>query len=96
MADVFNPWASPPNTGTLTGDLASFEINDMEDSEDAEEPEESSEENPIAAALKVITEQSQLIARLMKMLGPNSGGALDTLDSNSNSNSAPNSDSEEN
>lgn len=75
MAEIFNPWATPPTEGTLSGDLASFEINDMEGPEESEHGEN---KGPMAEALKVISEQSQLISKLMKMLG--SGGALDTTD----------------
>lgn len=72
MAQVFNPWKDPPSSNTLTGDLASFEINDSE-SPDAEgaEPEDMAEHgNPMMAeALKVIGQQAELIAKLMASLG---------------------------
>jgi len=73
MAQVFNPWKTPPTEGTLTGDLASFEINDMDGPEDATDPEtpehESTDSDPMTAALKVIGQQADLIAKLMATLG---------------------------
>ena len=77
MAQVFNPWASPPSTGTLTGDLASFEINDMPSPEgpntgeaDSEAPEAPEPEDVMMQqALSVISQQADLIAKLMKTLG---------------------------
>jgi hypothetical protein len=74
MAQVFNPWKDPPGTGTLTGDLASFEIND-EESPEAESMEHESEMpggghgDAMAQALAVISQQADLIAKLMKTLG---------------------------
>ena len=77
MAKVFNPWESPPSTNTLTGDLASFEINGNDgpmeagDSEtEAEAPETPEPEDMMMQqALQVISQQADLIANLMKTLG---------------------------
>jgi len=73
MAQVFNPWKTPPTDGTLTGDLASFEINGMDGPEDSTDPEtpehESKDSNPMTEALKVIGQQAELIAKLMATLG---------------------------
>ena len=84
MAQIFNPWADPPTTGTLTGDLASFEINGMDGPADSGEaledsaPESESEsetETPepedmmMQQALQVISQQAELISKLMKSLG---------------------------
>ena len=77
MAKVFNPWESPPSTNTLTGDLASFEINGTDepmeagDSEtEAEAPEmPEPEDMMMQQALQVISQQADLIANLMKTLG---------------------------
>ena len=76
MAKVFNPWESPPSTNTLTGDLASFEINgndgpmevgDSETEPETETPEP--EDMMMQQALQVISQQADLIANLMKTLG---------------------------
>lgn len=76
MAKVFNPWESPPSTNTLTGDLASFEINgndgpmeagDSETETETETPEP--EDMMMQQALQVISQQADLIANLMKTLG---------------------------
>ena len=82
MAQLFNPWATPPESGALTGDLASFEINDMpspdgpstEDSNseaeaDSETVTEGAEDQMMQQALAVISQQADLIAKLMKTLG---------------------------
>lgn len=75
MAKVFNPWESPPSTNTLTGDLASFEINDQEGpQEPGDSPQEDSTEmtghgNAMAQALQVISQQADLISKLMATLG---------------------------
>ena len=80
MAKVFNPWESPPTTGTLTGDLASFEINGMDGPEDSgaaleDSTSESESETPepedmmMQQALQVISQQAELISKLMKSLG---------------------------
>lgn len=76
MAKVFNPWESPPSTNTLTGDLASFEINgndgpmEVGDSETETEPETPEPEDMMMhQALQVISQQADLIANLMKTLG---------------------------
>ena len=73
MAKVFNPWESPPSTNTLTGDLASFEINgndgpmEVGDSEtETETPEP--EDMMMHQALQVISQQSELISKLMASL----------------------------
>jgi hypothetical protein len=72
MAQIFNPWADPPSTNTLTGDLASFEINDMEEpgteSSDETETEMPEPEDAMAQALQVIIQQAELIAKLMATL----------------------------
>lgn len=71
MAKIFNPWESPPTTGALTGDLASFEINDSAgpdmETEAPEAPEV--EDTMMQQALAVISQQAELIAKLMKTLG---------------------------
>jgi hypothetical protein len=81
MAQIFNPWVDPPSTNTLTGDLASFEINGMEGPDDSGEALEDStsssehqesasyESAPLAQALAVISQQAELINSLMKSLG---------------------------
>jgi hypothetical protein len=74
MAQIFNPWADPPSTNTLTGDLASFEINDMEEpgTESSDETETEMPEHADAMmqqALQVISQQAELINKLMKSLG---------------------------
>ena len=75
MAQVFNPWKDPPSTNTLTGDLASFEINDEESSGGSYEEPSSEAEAPEAEdmmmqqALQVISTQADLIAKLMATLG---------------------------
>ena len=83
MAQVFNPWASPPSSNTLTGDLASFEINGMEgpemESDDSEDESEDAGEMPetegsehgdvMKQALQVISQQAELINKLMASLG---------------------------
>jgi hypothetical protein len=74
MAQIFNPWADPPSTNTLTGDLASFEINDMEEpgTESSDETETEMPEHAdamMAQALAVISQQAELINKLMKSLG---------------------------
>ena len=73
MAQIFNPWKTPPTENTLTGDLASFEINGMDGPEDApgseDVPHESNDSDPMTAALKVIGQQADLIAKLMATLG---------------------------
>lgn len=74
MAQVFNPWADSPSTNTLTGDLASFEINDMEEpgTESSDETETEMPEHAdamMAQALAVISQQAELINKLMKSLG---------------------------
>ena len=73
MAQVFNPWANPPTDGTLSGDLASFEINDMdgpEDSADSAEQSDSPEHGAMMTqALQVISQQAALIDKLMATLG---------------------------
>ena len=75
MAKVFNPWESPPSTNTLTGDLASFEINgnagpmEVGDSETETEPETPEPEDMMMhQALQVISQQSELISKLMASL----------------------------
>lgn len=72
MATPYNPWQSPPSSGALTGDLASFEINGMDgpdsETEDSAEAPEAEDLN-LANALSVINQQSQLITKLMDMLG---------------------------
>lgn len=73
MAQVFNPWESPPTTGTLTGDLASFEINGEEgpgsEQEDGMPEAEGGHQDAMAQALQVISQQADLIAKLMATLG---------------------------
>jgi hypothetical protein len=74
MAQIFNPWADPPTTNALTGDLASFEINDMEEpgTESSDETETEMPEHAdamMAQALAVISQQAELINKLMKSLG---------------------------
>lgn len=79
MAKVFNPWESPPSTNTLTGDLASFEINgndgpmeagDSETETEAETETETPEPEDMMMqqALQVISQQSELISKLMASL----------------------------
>ena len=69
MAQVFNPWKDPPGTGTLTGDLASFEINDMESPDEANhDMPASGHADAMAQALQLISQQADLIARLMATL----------------------------
>ena len=70
MAQVFNPWANPPTDGTLSGDLASFEINDMDGPEDSAEQSDSLEHGAMMTqALQVISQQAALIDKLMATLG---------------------------
>jgi hypothetical protein len=74
MAQIFNPWADPPSTNTLTGDLASFEINDMEEpgtesSDETETEMPEPEDAMMQQALQVISQQAELINKLMKSLG---------------------------
>lgn len=75
MAQVFNPWKDPPTTDTLTGNLASFEINGQEGPpEPGDAPTEDSTESimhgdTMTQALQVISQQADLIAKLMAMLG---------------------------
>lgn len=61
MAQVFNPWTDPPK---LTGDLASFEM-----SEGADDAAEASHEDHMTKALQVISQQAELIAKLMASIG---------------------------
>jgi hypothetical protein len=69
MAQVFNPWKDPPGTGTLTGDFASIEINDMEGPDEAAHDMPASEHaDAMAQALQVISQQAELIAKLMATL----------------------------
>jgi len=78
MAQVYNPWESPPTEHTLPGDLASFEINGESDVEVTAEAEYG---KPLQEALAVISQQSQLIARLMDMLEfPAASSNIDSLD----------------
>ena len=70
MAQVFNPWANPPTDGTLSGDLASFEINDLDGPEDSAEQSDNPEHGAMMAqALQVISQQAALIDKLMATLG---------------------------
>lgn len=73
MAQVFNPWASPPSTNTLTGDLASFEINDMpeptDDSEADAQEDQLETSTVLQQAMQVISQQADLINKLMATLG---------------------------
>ena len=77
MAQVFNPWANPPSDSPLTGDLASFEINDQEGpAEPGDSPSEDTMESELpghgaamAQALQVISQQADLISKLMATLG---------------------------
>lgn len=75
MAQVFNLWKDPPTTNTLTGDLASFEINDQEgpqepgDSAAEDATEMSGHGDAMSQALQVISQQAGLISKLMAMLG---------------------------
>jgi len=80
MAKIFNPWESPPTTGTLTGDLASFEINDAESTESTEDSEDSTEmespetempthEDAMSKAMQLISQQADLINKLIATLG---------------------------
>jgi hypothetical protein len=74
MAQIFNPWADPPTTNALTGDLASFEINDMEEpgtesSDETETEMPEPEDAMMQQALQVISQQAELINKLMKSLG---------------------------
>jgi hypothetical protein len=74
MAQIFNPWADPPTTNALTGDLASFEINDMEEpgtesSDETETEMPEPEDAMMQQALKVISQQAELINKLIKSLG---------------------------
>lgn len=68
----YSPWESPPNTGSLEqGDLASFEINEIEPPEDSSEDEaedESEKKAPMMAAMAVLNQQSQIINKLLDML----------------------------
>ena len=70
----YSPWQSPPNTGALeAGDLASFEINDIEPPE-AEATEHSAEgAAPMIAAMQVLNQQSQIINKLLDMLSSKKG-----------------------
>jgi hypothetical protein len=73
MAQIFNPWADPPSTNTLTGDLASFEINDMEEpgtesSDETETEMPEPEDAMMQQALQVISQQAELINKLMATL----------------------------
>jgi hypothetical protein len=68
MAQVFNPWADSPSTNTLTGDLASFEINGEEGPDMESEHEAPMHEDAMAQALQVISQQAELIAKLMATL----------------------------
>lgn len=79
MAQVFNPWANPPTDSPLTGDLASFEINDQEspaepgdspsESDSSMESESAGHGDAMAQALQVISQQADLISKLMATLG---------------------------
>jgi hypothetical protein len=74
MAQIFNPWVDPPSTNTLTGDLASFEINSMEEpgmesSDETETEAPEPEDAMMQQALQVISQQAELINKLMKSLG---------------------------
>ena len=63
MALPYNPWEHPVGTGALTGDIASFELND--ESMEAPEPAEDSQ---LATALQVIDQQSQIINQLLQSM----------------------------
>jgi hypothetical protein len=67
VAKIFNPWESPPSSGALTGDLASFEINEVADQESMQE--DSGHGAIMQQALQVISQQAALIDSLMKTLG---------------------------
>ena len=69
MAQIYNPWMTPPETGTLTGEFASPALNGMEDTEGGEAPE--AENNAMAQALAVIQQQSSIISQLLATLKPN-------------------------
>ncbi len=69
----YSPWQSPPNTGTLEmGDLASFEINETEDPSEAESGE-TDHKDAMKSALEAITQQSQVIDKLLDMLSAKRG-----------------------
>ena len=74
MAQLYNPWQSPPSTGTLSGDLATFEINDtsesvetLTESED-DAMEDANEQSSMQQALQVIDQQAQIIKQLLSSL----------------------------
>lgn len=79
MAQIFNPWQSPPTEETLPGNIATFVLNGQETPEELEAPESLAEEQEpegegehqgaMAMALQTIQQQSQLISQLMEMLG---------------------------
>jgi hypothetical protein len=75
VAKIFNPWESPSSSGALTGDLASFEINEVADQESMQEDsDEMSDADTghgaiMQQALQVISQQAALIDSLMKTLG---------------------------
>lgn len=70
MAQLYNPWQSPPETGTLSGDLASFEINNAAEPQETEEDsiEDMTEQSQMQQALQVIDRQSQIINQLLSTL----------------------------
>ena len=72
MAQIFNPWQSPPTEETLPGNIATFALNGQETPEELEAPEpegEGEHQGAMAMALQTIQQQSQLISQLMEMLG---------------------------
>lgn len=67
MATIFNPWADPVETGTLSGEFATPELNGEMQSEDSE-MEMEMEGDSMSQALGVIQQQSTLIAQLLDKL----------------------------
>ena len=71
MAQIFNPWANPPETGSLIGDFAGPQLDPQQAAIDPETglPEDTAPEaEPMAQALAVISQQSTLIGQLLTKL----------------------------
>jgi len=68
MADIYNPWEHPTEPGSLGGEFATAALNGV-DGDGSPYPE--TPENPMAQALAVIQQQSDVIRQLTAaMTGP--------------------------
>jgi hypothetical protein len=66
MSEIYNPWAQPPETGTLEGEFATPEYDADESMPDM--PMEATGEQ-LEQALEVIQQQSEVIQMLMENMG---------------------------